>query len=104
MGALIGTRSGGVDRSLLKHAFLAGLFTTIASCIVAAVGAYLAALLIGRPPAALFPAFAPGGVELMVALAIETGLEPALVAAHHVFRLVILGTLLSLFAIRYRNG
>lgn len=35
----------------------------------------------------------------MAALAIETGLEPALVAAHHVFRLVILGALLPLFAI-----
>lgn len=104
MGALIGTRFGGVDKSLLRSAFFAGLLSTVAGCIIAAAGAYLAALLIGMPPAALFLAFAPGGVEVMAALAIETGLEPALVAAHHVFRLVVLGALLPLFAIRYRNG
>lgn len=104
MGALIGTRFGGVNKSHLRGAFLAGLLSTIAGCIIAAAGAYVAALLIGMPPAALFLAFAPGGVEVMAALAIETGLEPALVAAHHVFRLTILGALLPLFAIRYRNG
>jgi membrane AbrB-like protein len=104
MGALIGTRFSGIDRSLLKNAFLAGLLSTLAGCVIAAAGAYLAAKLIGMPPAALFLAFAPGGVEVMAALAIETGLEPALVAAHHVFRLVILGALLPLFAIRYRHG
>ena len=103
MGALIGTRFGGADRSLLKRAFLAGVLSTIACCTLAAAGASLAALLTGIPPAALFLAFAPGGVEVMAALAIETGLEPALVAAHHVFRLVILGALLPLFAIRYRD-
>ena len=104
MGALIGSRFGGVDRSQLRGAFLAGFLSTVAGCVIAAVGAYLAALMIGMPPAALFLAFAPGGVEVMAALAIETGLEPALVAAHHVFRLTILGALLPLFAIRYRNG
>ncbi len=104
MGSLIGSRFGGVDRSLLKSAFLAGLLSTVAGCLIAAGGAYIAAVLIGLPPAALFLAFAPGGVEVMAALSIETGLEPALVAAHHVFRLTILGVLLPLFAIRHRRS
>ncbi len=104
MGALIGSRFAGFNRSHLRGAFLAGFLSTIAGCIIAAGGAYVAAHLIGMPPAALFLAFAPGGVEVMAALAIETGLEPALVAAHHVFRLTVLGALLPLFAIRYRNG
>jgi membrane AbrB-like protein len=103
MGALIGSRFGGVDRRLLKSAFLAGLLSTLVGCIIAALGAFIAARLIGLPPAALFLAFAPGGVEVMAALAIETGLEPALVAAHHVFRLTILGFLLPIFALRYRG-
>ncbi|WP_439124569.1 AbrB family transcriptional regulator [Marivita sp.] len=103
MGALIGTRFGGIDKSLLRKAFLAGLFSTLSGCIIAAIGAYVAARLVGLPPAALFLAFAPGGVEVMAALAIETGLEPALVAAHHVFRLLVLGVLLPVFAIRFKN-
>jgi membrane AbrB-like protein len=104
MGALIGSRFGGVDRRLLKSAFLAGLLSTLVGCIIAALGAFIAASLIGLPPAALFLAFAPGGVEVMAALAIETGLEPALVAAHHVFRLTVLGFLLPIFALRYRKS
>ncbi len=103
MGSLIGSRFGSVDRLLLRNAFLAGLMSTLVGCAVAALGAYIAALLIGLPPAALFLAFAPGGVEVMAALAIETGLEPALVAAHHVFRLTVLGMLLPMFALRYRQ-
>ena len=104
MGALIGSRFGGVDRRLLKGAFLAGLLSTLVGCIIAALGAFIAARLIGLSPAALFLAFAPGGVEVMAALAIETGLEPALVAAHHVFRLTVLGVLLPILALRYRNS
>lgn len=104
MGALIGSRFSGIAVSQMRAAFSAGLLSTLLACIVAAIGAYIAALLIGLHPAALFLAFAPGGVEVMAALAIETQLEPALVAAHHVFRLIILGVLLPLFAIRYRDA
>ncbi len=103
MGSLIGTRFDGTDKSLLRKAFLAGVFSTLAGCVIAAAGAFVAAKIIDLPAAALFLAFAPGGVEVMAALAIETGLEPALVAAHHVFRLVILGVLLPVFAMHFRN-
>lgn len=101
MGALIGTRFDGIDRSLLRRTLTAGLFSALAGCVIAASGAFIASSLLGLPPAALFLAFAPGGVEVMAALAVETGLEPALVAAHHVFRLVVLGILLPVFAIRF---
>jgi membrane AbrB-like protein len=90
MGALIGTRFRGFDRRGLVGALGAGVATTLIACAVAALGGLVAARLIGLPPAALLLAFAPGGVEVMAALAVETGLEPALVAAHHVFRLLVL--------------
>lgn len=100
MGSLIGTRFRGFDRRALPGALLAGTITTLIACAVAAIGALLAAELIGLPAAALLLAFAPGGVEVMAALAIETGLEPALVAAHHVFRLFALGLLIPLLVRR----
>lgn len=102
MGALIGTRFRGFDRRDLFGALLAGVVTTLIACAVAAVGAVVAAWLIGLPAAALLLAFAPGGVEVMAALAVETGLEPALVAAHHVFRLLILTVLVPLMIGRVR--
>ena len=97
MGTLIGTRFRGLDRRGLAGAFLAGIISTIVACAVAAAGAWASAGLVGLPPAALLLAFAPGGVEVMAAIAIETGLEPAFVAAHHVFRLMVLTILIPVF-------
>lgn len=102
MGSLIGTRFRGVDRRGLIGALAAGVVTTLIACAVAAIGAVLAAGIVGLPPAALLLAFAPGGVEVMAALAIETGLEPAFVAAHHVFRLFVLGLLIPFMVARNR--
>ena len=104
MGSLIGTRFAGLDRRGLSEAFLAGVATTVLACSVAAFGAWLAAGLLGVPAAALLLAFAPGGVEVMAAIAVETGLEPALVVAHHVFRLLVLGLVVPLFLLRGKGG
>jgi len=90
MGSLIGTRFRGLGRDGLLGAFAAGVTGTFVACAVAALGAVLVAEIVGLPAAALLLAFAPGGVEVMAALAVETALEPAFVAAHHVFRLMLL--------------
>ena len=102
MGCLIGTRFRGLDRKGLLGALAAGAVGTLVSCAVAALGAIIAAELIGLPPAALLLAFAPGGVEIMAALAVSTGLEPALVAAHHVARLLILSVAVPLLIVRMK--
>lgn len=104
MGSLIGTRFRGFDRRGLVGAFWAGTVTTLIACAVAALGAALAAQIVGLPPAALLLAFAPGGVEVMAALAVETGLEPAFVAAHHVFRLFLLSLLVPVLVTRNRRS
>jgi uncharacterized protein len=104
MGSLIGTRFVGVDRAVLANAFLAGLVCTFIACGVAALGAVLASELVGLPPAVLLLAFAPGGVEVMAAIAIETGLEPAFVAAHHVFRLLALTVIVPVMVVWARRG
>jgi len=99
MGSLIGTRFRGLDRRAFSAAFLAGVAATLIACAVAAIGAALAARIVDIPPGALLLAFAPGGVEVMAALAVESGLEPAFVAAHHVFRLLLLSALLPMLLI-----
>ena len=102
MGTLIGTRFRGFDPSGVWAALGAGVVTTIVACAVASVGAIAASWMIGLPAAALLLAFAPGGVEVMAAIAVETGLEPALVAAHHVFRLLALTVLVPIMIARAR--
>lgn len=103
MGSLIGTRFRGFGKRELASALSAGVVLTLMVCAVAAVGAIVAARITGLPPAALLLAFAPGGVEIMAALAVETGLEPAFVAGHHVFRLLVLGMLIPMFVMRHRS-
>lgn len=100
MGALIGTRFRGFGRQGLAGAFLAGIVSTLIACVVAAAGAWLVSGLVGLEPAVLLLAFAPGGVEVMAAIAVETGLEPAFVAAHHVYRLVLLTVLVPILIAR----
>ncbi|WP_371060968.1 AbrB family transcriptional regulator [Rhodosalinus sp. 5P4] len=104
MGSLIGTRFRGLDRRGLVGAFGAGVAATLVACAIAAIGAGLAAGIVGLPPAALLLAFAPGGVEVMAALAVETSLEPAFVAAHHVFRLILLSLLVPVLMPRMRGS
>jgi len=93
MGALIGTRFRGVSMSELRRGIWAGCMVTLLACAVAAMAAGGAAYLLDLPPAMLLIAFAPGGVEIMAAMAVQIGVEPAFVAAHHVLRLLILTVL-----------
>jgi len=104
MGSLIGTRFRGFDRKQLAGALVAGIVITLIACAFAAIGAVLASRIIGVPPAAVLLAFAPGGVEIMAALAVETGLEPAFVAAHHVFRLMVLGIFIPVLISRNKTA
>ncbi len=96
MGTLIGTRFNGISRAEVLSALGAGLAAAVLACAIAAVAAVLAGYLVDVPTAAVLLAFAPGGVEVMAAIAVETGLEPAFVAAHHVFRLIFLTVLVPI--------
>ena len=95
LGALIGSRFNGIQPSMLKSAFFAGLFLTCLSIVVAALGSLCAVALLDLDLAILLISFAPGGVEAMAAIAAEMGLNPAFVAGHHVWRLIILTLLIS---------
>lgn len=102
MGSLIGTRFNGVGGRDVLKGLSAGILGTVIACLFAGAGALAGYHLVGLPPGALLLAFAPGGVEVMAALAVETGLEPAFVAAHHVFRLIILTFLVPFLIHRER--
>jgi membrane AbrB-like protein len=97
MGTLIGTRFKGQSLADLRQNLFAGLCMTLLACAIAAAGALIVAEVLSMSPAVLLIAFAPGGVEVMSAMAVQIGLEPAFVAAHHVFRLLILTLLIPFF-------
>lgn len=90
MGALIGTRFKGISAEMFVKAIGAGVVVTLITVSMAILGVILAMTLVGLDPSLLFVAFAPGGVEAMAAIAVQSGLDPTFVAAHHIFRLLLL--------------
>lgn len=103
LGSLIGTRFSGVTLLQLRGALGAGLAVTAVSFLTAALFACLAAWLTGFSVIALMIAFAPGGIETMSAMAVLLAIDPTFVAAHHVFRLLLLTVIVPTFVLR-RQG
>lgn len=102
LGTLIGSRfSGAAPRVLLAHAPL-GLGLTLVVVLVAGAFAWANSLLTGIPLRQSFIAYAPGGLEAMIAMSAEFGIDTSFVAAHHILRLFILAPIL-LWCLR-RNG
>ena len=90
MGTLIGSRFSGVALRTLARAFGAGLGVTVIAFLVTIIFAVLLIQVVDLPLPQVLIAFAPGGVESMAAMAVILGADPTFVAAHHVWRLVIL--------------
>ncbi|MEP3785243.1 AbrB family transcriptional regulator [Ascidiaceihabitans sp.] len=104
LGTLIGTRFGGVSVNALRAAAIAGLMATLITTATAAGFAVLTAALMGMDIEALLIAFAPGGLETMVAMSIALGIAPGFVAACHLARLLVLSVAVPLLFARTQNG
>jgi membrane AbrB-like protein len=98
-GAVIGSRFGGLSHASIARLARAGLVVTGVSVLISAVGAWGVAALTGIPFTTVWVAFAPGGVEGMAAIGLALGLDPAYVATHHIFRIMLLILVLP-FAVR----
>lgn len=99
LGSLIGTRFAGTSMADLRRSMAAGLAVTVVSVAIAAAFAGFAAFLTGFPVPTLLIAFAPGGLETMVAMSVLLGADPTFVAAHHISRLLMLTLIVPLFLI-----
>lgn len=97
LGAMIGSRFGGIEPALLRRLVTVSLGALAVGLAVAVCFAALTVLVTGLAFGQVLLAFAPGGLEAMVILAFLFHLDPAYVAAHQVARLV--GMMLFLPAI-----
>lgn len=104
MGSLIGTRFRGVSWAQLVRDAGAGAAVTVLASAIALAGAFGLAWAGGYDPLLLFVAYAPGGVEAMAAISVQLGLASAVVAAHHVTRLVILSVLVPVMLPKTPDG
>lgn len=102
LGTLIGSRFSGMSAALLMASLGAGVVSTLATVSIAALAAVPVAALLHMPLPHVLVAFAPGGLETMVALGVSMGASPGFVAAAHLVRLLVLGALIPLFLGRRR--
>lgn len=96
-GAVIGARFASVTRAQLRDLFVAGLVVTTIALALSGLVSFLVAELLGLPFGQVWVSFAPGGVEGMSAMALSLGYDPAYVATHHIFRLLLLIAILPTF-------
>lgn len=97
LGALIGTRFGGIGWRNLTQSLAAGLCMTTLVAVLSALAALALAAALEIPRASALAAFAPGGFETMIAIGAAIGGSAGFIAAAHVARLLILTALIPLF-------
>lgn len=104
IGVYIAQRFNVLDLAAIGRLVPAALTAFLVGMGVAAAFAGLAVLLAGAPVAEALVAFAPGGLEAMVVLALVMGLDPLYVGVHHLVRFLGIGFALPVLFARGRGA
>jgi membrane AbrB-like protein len=94
LGAQVGSRFRGVDPRRLLAFFPPAAASFLLMGVIGLTAGWLAGRLSGVGPMAGMLAFAPGSMDVLIAISLASGQSPAYVAAHHTARL--LGVLAAL--------
>lgn len=94
LGSLIGARFSGTSLAELRLGLASGLTVTGIAVLICALAAAPVAWALEMPLAHVLMAFAPGGLETMIAMGVVLGVVPGFVAACHIARLGVLTLLL----------
>ncbi len=97
IGASLGCRFNGTSIRDIPLALISGAVTGIYMVALAAIVASVLSPLTGISFAALWLAFAPGGLPEMTLMSLALGVDPAFVTAHHLYRVILLVILAPAF-------
>jgi uncharacterized protein len=89
LGAGLGARFAGVEQAMLLRAGRLAVVNGVAALALAFLFAEGLHLMVGEPVAAVFLAFAPGGLAEMSLVALSLQMSAIYVTAHHVARIVL---------------
>lgn len=89
VGTSLGARFVGLPRGALGLALRVAVLNTVAVLVLATGFSFLLGPLVGEPVAAVFLAFAPGGVAEMGLIALSLQMSVVYVTAHHILRIVL---------------
>jgi membrane AbrB-like protein len=98
LGALIGSRFAGTTLAMLRGMIWPALGSFVVAVGVSALGAWLTAALTGQSFSQVALAFAPGGIDVMTAMALALNLDSAFVAAHQLARFFAIAIYAPVFA------
>lgn len=96
IGTLIGSRFTGLTVAQIRSVAFAGAATTVVSVVLAVGAAVPVAAFLDIPLAHVVIAFAPGGLDTMLAMGALLNADPGFVAACHVGRLLMLTVIVPL--------
>ncbi|MEN3794075.1 AbrB family transcriptional regulator [Fulvimarina sp. MAC3] len=96
-GAVIGSRFAKITLAEVRTLGISGLVATGVAIGLSGLISFAMAALLELPFGQVWVSYAPGGVEGMSAMALSLGYDPAYVATHHIFRLLLIIALLPLF-------
>lgn len=88
IGAMVGTRFAGVDFAAFTRYIAAGVGSFAVALAIIACFLLLTVWLAGVPVQDTTMAFAPGAMDVMMAVALTLHLDPVFVGAHHLFRFI----------------
>ena len=100
IGTSLGARFFGMDKRILLTAARLSALSVITMLILAFIFVIMLQNLSELTAVTLFISFAPGGVTEMSLIALSIASSPALVSAHHIFRII---TTVSLLGIIYNR-
>lgn len=98
MGVTIGAKFAGMQLGQLGRLVVLSLVVLVVMGVIAALVGAFAGSVSGVGPVAGVLAFAPGSIDVMIALALTFHAEPAYVAVHHLSRFILLLALLPILS------
>jgi uncharacterized protein len=103
VGALIGSRFGGISLEEFRKAAIGGVIATAMTVAIVTIVAFGAARFVNMPFGQIWLGLSPGALEGMGALGIALGFDTAFIAAHHVARLLLLTIAIPVVAMLVRQ-
>jgi membrane AbrB-like protein len=103
VGTSLGARFAGLPRQTLVAALKVATLNAAAALALALAFASVLGQWVGEPPAAVFLAFAPGGLAEMSLIALSLQMSVVYVTAHHVARIVLSVMIAQILSKRIRD-
>jgi len=103
IGTSLGARFFGMDKRILLTAARLSSLSVITMLFLAFIFILILQNLSELTAVTLFISFAPGGVTEMSLIALSVAASPALVSAHHIFRIITTVSLLGIIYNRWIN-